>query len=402
MKRREFIIGGTSIILCTDIIAQGKNLSITANVDPKFMPVLYEFEKNFVDRGETNASCCIYYKGRKVVDIWGRVENEPELIITFSVSKGMSAACLAMAHSRGLFTLDEKVSKYWPEFTGNGKENIMVRELLNHGAGLIQINGVLYPRHLENLDVMARILAKQIPQWEPGKTHGYHTLSLGWFESELLRRVDPQKRSIGKFFQEEIATPLGIEYYIGLPDRIKSSRVCKIRGFERSEVLANLDKLPRIMVVEAVLPWSPINKSISCLKIDTPQKLNERNYQRVEIPSANGIGTARAVAKVYCCLAEKKIISQQTLEEITGPCRERDDQVLRLKTAYSFGFSRPSTDFNFGSDSKCFGCQGLGGSFGMADPTKEVGYAYITNELRVGIFNDERELSVRRKFYDLI
>ena len=182
------------------------------------------------------AACCIYYQGRKVVDFWGGQRSpghpwqEDTLGLTFSVTKGMAAAALVVAHSRGLFDLDAPVARYWPEFAQGGKDHITVRQLLTHQAGLISVDEPLTVEKLADHDRLAHILARQKPAWQPGTRHGYHTLTLGWYQSELLRRVDPHDRTIGQFFQDEIAKPLGVEFYIGLPAHIAEDQLATHRG----------------------------------------------------------------------------------------------------------------------------------------------------------------------------
>jgi CubicO group peptidase (beta-lactamase class C family) len=407
MKRRNFlniiILGGLGSSLHVEAEDSLGNLKISGELDPKFSSVLHEFIENFTDRGETNAQCTVYYKGRKVVDLWGRHGNKPKLTLCFSVSKGMSAAAMAVAYDRGLFKLNNKIADYWEGFDNNGKQSITVKQLLDHQAGLLTVSGKLRPSHMANHEIMKRVLQMERPLWTPGESHGYHLLTIGWYESQIIRSVDEKKRTLGKYFQEEIAKPLDIEFYIGLPDNINSNSINTVMGFTRADAIGNIDKLPRKLVVDSAFSWSPINKALSPLRITSTSMFNDRGYQKVEIPSANGIGTSDAVAKVYSELAGARIISKETLGEITGPItipkNGIEDRVLRVPAHYCFGFSRPGPLLKFGSSSRSFGTPGLGGSFGMGDPEKDLGYAYITNELKVGLFGDVREESVRKEVY---
>jgi CubicO group peptidase (beta-lactamase class C family) len=189
---------------------------LQGEVAPGFEEVASVFEKNFAQRGEIGAACAVYHEGRKVVDLWGGYRDrealapweEDTLVLVFSATKGISALTVALAHSRGLIDYEEKVATYWPEFAHNGKENITLRQLLSHQAGLCAIDKPLNARVLADLDAVASILAQQRPVWEPGTKHGYHYLSLGLYEGELIRRTDPKHRSLGRFFQEDIASPL--------------------------------------------------------------------------------------------------------------------------------------------------------------------------------------------------
>ena len=302
---------------------------------------------------------------------------------------------MAVAHSQGLFDLDETVAEYWPEFAAGKKDKITVRQLLAHQAGLVSVDQKLNPEILADHDQLGQIIARQKPLWTPGTRHGYHTLTLGWYQSELLRRIDPKSRSLGEFFQEEIAQPLGLEFYIGLPSAVALDRVSTVRGFNRLEALAHLRDLPPMMIACGIFPWSTVARSVSFLKFGDPASLGNEEFRGVEIPSANGIGQAQAVAKVYDVFARggrELGLGTETLRELVAspviPSAGTRDAVLKMDTEYGFGFSRPSESMQFGVDSNAFGCPGAGGSFGMADPTQQLSFAYLTNTMGFRIFDD--------------
>ncbi len=329
--------------------------------------------------------------------------------MAFSVTKGMAAAVMAVAHSRGLFELDAPVAQYWPEFARENKQKITVRQLLAHQAGLVGIDRRLTPDILADHDAMAEITAGQRPLWQPGTKHGYHTLTLGWYQNELIRRVDPKGRSLGEFFHDEIAVPLGVQFYIGLPDWIDSDVVSVPQGYHKLAALANLNQLPWKMVIAGIWPKSAVSRSIRFLRCDNPATLGSPEFRAVQIPSANGFGQARAIAKIYDVLARggKRLnLTPDTFRELIAPTRHPgsnpQDAVLKVNTKYGFGFSRPSSGFPFGSDDHAFGCPGAGGSFGMADPTQQLSFAYLTNTLSFRIFDDPRERACRDAAYRCI
>jgi CubicO group peptidase (beta-lactamase class C family) len=390
---------------------------ICGEVSRGFERVRAEFETNFIQRGERGAACTIYHRGQKVVDLWGGERchqsgepwTEQTLSLAFSVTKGMAAAAVAVAHSRGLFELDAPVADYWPEFAVGNKDQITVRQMLSHQAGLVSIDQKLSPRILADHDRMAEITAKQKPLWKPGTKHGYHTLTLGWYQNELIRRVDPAGRSLGQFFHEEIAKPLGIEFYIGLPSSIDSESFTTTQGFRQLAILANLNQLPWKMVLAGIWPQSLVSKSIKFLRVGNPAVLGSPPYREVQIPSANGFGQARAVAKVYDALSrggQELGLTAETLRELVAPVIAPTggtrDAILKIDTNYGFGFSRPSCGFRFGSDQHAFGCPGAGGSFGMADPSKQMSFAYLTKKMSFRIFDDPRERAVRETAYHCI
>ncbi|MFV1967723.1 MAG: serine hydrolase domain-containing protein, partial [Pirellulaceae bacterium] len=321
--------------------------------------------------------------------------------------KGMAAAATAVPHSRGLFELDEAVATYWPEFAQFGKGDITVRQLLTHQAGLISIGGPIDAQTLGDHDLMAEIIARQKPAWRPGIRHGYHTLTLGWYQSELIRRVDPQHRSLGVFFQDEVARPLGVDFFIGLPASVTEERIAKIEGFHRVELLRHFDKLPVAMILAGIWPKSLVAKSVRCLGINNPAGIGDPEYRGVEIPSANGIGEARALAKIYgilACGGRALGITARTMQELVAPALASPlgtrDAILKIDTRYGFGFSRPSRAMQFGADHSAFGSPGAGGSFAMADPKEELGFAYLTNKMGFRLFDDPREKAVRDACYD--
>jgi CubicO group peptidase (beta-lactamase class C family) len=378
----------------------------------EFNAVRLEFERNFMHRNEQGAACSIYHRGEKVADLWGGQKStgnawkEDTLALTFSVTKGMSAAALVVAHSRGLFDLDAPVALYWPEFAQAGKERISVRQLLTHQAGLISIDESLSGQKLADHVRLAHILARQKPAWTPGARHGYHTLTLGWYQSELLRRIDPQCRTIGQYFHDEIARPLDVQFYIGLPTYIADEQLAANDGFHRLAALRHLGEMPVAMVLAALWPSSLVARSVNILRLENPAQIGNAEYRRVEIPAANGFGQARAIARIYSVLAgdgHQLGISTATQRELFAPAVAprfgSRDAVLKIDTNYGFGFSRPSSAMRFGSDASAFGCPGAGGCFGMADPTEQLGFAYVTNKMGFHLFDDPRERACRDACY---
>lgn len=385
---------------------------IAGDCSAEFASVRAAFEDNFTERGEQGAACCIYHCGVKVVDLWGgerapgKAWQEDTLGLTFSVTKGMAAAALAVAHSRGLFELDVPVARYWPEFAQNGKAKITVRQLLTHQAGLISVNERLTVETLADHQEMAAILARQKPAWQPGAKHGYHTLTLGWYQSALLRRVDPLGRSLGRFFQDEVARPLGEKFFIGVPAQFDEDQLAVTKGFHRLAMLGHLGELPTSMVLAGLWPTSLVAQSVNILRLNNPASLGTKEFRELEIPAANGFGQARAVAKIYSVLAgdgRELGISAGTRNALfapaTAPLEGTRDAVLKIDMNYGFGFSKPSRGMSFGLDANAFGCPGAGGCLGMADPQAQIGFAYITNKMGFRLFDDPRERACREACY---
>lgn len=273
-----------------------------------FEEVRTEFERNFAERGEIGAAVAAYWRGEKVVDLWGGRRtpsgqepwNEDTMVVVNSTTKGLAAMTIAVANSRGWIDYEARVAEYWPEFAQNGKGGITVRQLLSHEAGLVWIDEPLRFEDMRDLDYVAGVLARQKPAWEPGTRHGYHAITIGLYMQELIRHVDPTHRTLGRFFQEEIARPLQIEFYIGLPSEIPDDRLAQLRTFSPRRSIAALRSAPVRFVMRILWPWSLLRKSM--LFADLP--VNDRRALEIEIPAANGVGTARAIARAYSAFAE--------------------------------------------------------------------------------------------------
>jgi CubicO group peptidase (beta-lactamase class C family) len=386
---------------------------IRGDVDEGYGPVADAFRCNFAERCEVGAACAVYRDGTKVVDLWGgyrdgetRAEwREDTVVVMFSTTKGVSSLALALAHSRGLLDYDERVAAYWPEFAWRGKAQVTVRQLLSHQAGLPVIDIPLSVADLGDLDVMAAALALQRPLWIPGTRHGYHTLTLGWYEGELLRRVDPARRSLGRFFAEEIAAPLGVEFYIGLPQDFDLERRATIHGRGALQMLWHLREYEPRTLVAMLKPGSIARRSLSNppeLLVDTA--FNSLEMLRVEIPAGNGIGEPRAVAAAYDGAITSKLgLTPTTLDALTRPAVLPSgglvDFVLKMPDVFSLGYLKPTPDLPFGSAAdSAFGTPGNGGSFGFADPDTGIGYCYAPNRLGFGL-TDQREVALRDALY---
>jgi CubicO group peptidase (beta-lactamase class C family) len=375
-----------------------------------FEEVRREFERNFVERGEIGAAIAAYWHGEKVVDLWGGYRapagdapwNEDTMVVVMSVTKGIAAMTTALANSRGWLDYDAPVARYWPEFAQNGKADITVRQLLGHEAGLVGLDEKLTVAKLHDLDYVARVLARQKPAWPPGSRHGYHSMSIGFYMQELIRRIDPGHRTLGRVFREDIAEPLQVEFYIGLPPDIPDTRLANLTQLVGIRGLQAFGKVPLGLIGRGMLPWSLIRRSMA---VPSDVDFNDRASLDVEMPAGNGVGTARAIARAYSAFAEGGAeigLSPETLARITAqPVVERPlDEVLRVPTYLSLGFIRPGPGSSFGSSTRAFGAPGAGGSIGFADPDAHLGYAYVMNKLNYWIFPDDpREKALRNAVY---
>jgi CubicO group peptidase (beta-lactamase class C family) len=352
---------------------------VSGSVKPGFEAAHEAFAVNFDRRNELGAACCIYCQGEKVVDLWGGIRNkatgepwqEDTMVCVFSTAKGMAGLALAVAHSRSWLDYEELVCAYWPEFAQRGKEGITVRQLLSHQAGLFAVDAPVDRSVAVDLDRLAVILAQQKPAWEPGTRQAYHAQSLGFYEGELLRRVDPRHRSLGQFFQDEIASPLGLDFYIRLPEEIPNSRLATIQKANPALMMLSV---PLPLLLASMNRRSPTRRAVfenpgPWLFLDS-----ERVYARnLENPSGNGVGTARAIARAYSVLANggrELGMRRETLHALMAPAvpplHGFYDEVMKREMCFSLGFLKPNRIYPFGGPA-AFGEPGAGGSFAFAD-----------------------------------
>jgi CubicO group peptidase (beta-lactamase class C family) len=382
-------------------------VEIHGSVRAGFEPVRDAFEQNFVRRRELGGACCVYLRGDKVVDLWGGVRNqatqqpweEDTMVLVYSATKGLSAMTLALAHSRGWLDYDATVASYWPEFAQQGKAQITVRQLLAHQAGLFAFEEPVDMHVVADLDRLAAVLARQKPAWEPGTRQAYHAISLGFYQGELLRRIDPQHRSLGQFFQDEIATPLGLDFYIRLPESIPDAKLATLEDPSPIEMLlgfpigVTLAALNRHSIVYRALIANPG----AALPHDA-RRIYTRN---LEVPSGGGVGTARAIAHAYGVFANggrELGLRLQTLAALAAPAVPGGhgffDEFMKADAQFSLGFMKSNPGWRFGS-AQAYGSPGAGGSLGYADPCTGIGYGYVTNRKGTHLEGDPRDIALR-------
>jgi CubicO group peptidase (beta-lactamase class C family) len=383
--------------------------SVIGHVSPGFEGVRDAFSDNFTRRHEVGGACCAYRRGEKVVDLWGGMRNQQTgelweqdtMAIVYSATKGLAAMTLAVAHSRGWLDYEERVCAYWPEFAQHGKDRITVRQLLAHQAGLHILDVPVDRDLVADLDRLAVVLARQKPAWEPGTRQAYHAITLGFYQNELLRRIDPRHRSLGQFFQEEIASPLGLDVYIRLPKSIPMARLATLT---RPTFLDLLRGFPIRLAIDALNPRSNITRALrgSELPID-----EARIYARdLEVPSGGAVGTARAIARAYSVFAtagRELALRPETLALLAAPAvppaRGFYDECMKTDgVPFSLGFMKSTPALPFGHPGS-FGAPGAGGALGFADPTAGVGYAYVTCGMGTRLTGDPRDVALRSALY---
>jgi CubicO group peptidase (beta-lactamase class C family) len=382
--------------------------TVEGHVSRGFEAVRHAFAENFSRRHELGGACCVYVHGEKVVDLWGGIRNkqtgEPwerdTMVLVYSATKGLAAMTLAIAHSRGWLDYEERVTRYWPEFAQHGKETITVRQLLAHQAGLFAFDEPVDRSVVADLNRLAGVLARQKPRWEPGTRQAYHAITLGFYEGELLRRVDPRHRSLGQFFQDEIATPLGEDLYIRLPEAIPTSRLATLAPPGRIEMLVGFR--PLRLMVEGMNRHSNIYRALVINPGFAIAHDDQHVYARnLEVPSGGAVGTARGIAHAYGVFAAgggELGLRQETLDLLAAPAipptRGFHDECLKGEVQFSLGFMKPCEHWPFGS-ARSFGSPGSGGSLGFADPASGIGYGYVTSQMGTTLTGDPRDVALR-------
>ncbi|MEZ4878588.1 MAG: serine hydrolase domain-containing protein [Chitinophagales bacterium] len=398
-------------------MSENIQIPIQGFVKNGFEKVKTTFEENFNIRKEIGASCCVYYKGEKVVDLWGGFKDkqktlpweEDTLSLVFSTTKGIASLAVAVLHSKGLLDYNEKVSTYWNEFAFNGKENITVRQLLSHQAGLYSNDKRLTYEVLTDEKLLSNCLAKQKTYWKVGDKQGYHAWTIGMYINEIVKRVDDKQRTIQQLVEDEIAKPLQAEFYIGLPNFIFDERVAELIPFMPLEAISGSDDRDFGKLIAAILnPFSAFYKSL----LNPPfainlNNFNKKKYNSLPLAAAHGFSNARNIAKIYNDFALRG--KQLKLNEFAYnaleakpiyPKTSKADYVLGVDIPFSLGLAKPSLYQDFGVNYRAYGTFGAGGSGGFADPEMQLAFAYVMNKMGTHIANDPRELSLRQATYE--
>lgn len=348
-----------------------------------FKVVQAAFERNFVEHGELGASVAVYHKGELVVDLWGglrdRERNLPwekdTIACMMSVAKGVSALCMARLVERKLMTLDDEVAKYWPEFAAEGKGGITVRQALGHLA-CIPATDLAAEGDYYSHEKMVSAIERQKPLWPIGTVQVYHSSILGTIAGEILRRITGQ--TIGQYIRKNLQEPLGADYFIGLTEAEQKRCATMVASPGNS---VNAAKAMPPDSIEA-RTWKALPAS---------ETYNSPAWRSNEIPSVNGHGTARGVARIYGALANGGKIDGVHVVDMKALAPFREEQLTspppteppRLRMAVGFMLNTPPSRA-IGPHLESFGHSGAGGSQGFCDPVENIGFSYCTNLMQNG------------------
>ncbi len=357
-------------------------IPIDGHCSDRFTALRAAFLGNFTERGERGGAVAIWHRDETVVDLWGGWADvarqapwqRDTLVNVFSVSKALCAiACLRLVDA-GWLDLDAHVARYWSEFEQAGKDRVTVRQLLSHQAGLPAIRKPLPDGAALDWATMTTALAEQAPWWEPGTAHGYHVNTFGFLAGELVRRIDG--RSIGTLLREDVTGPLGADIHIGLPAG-EHHRVSEFLwpGNPPQPELDSDDALMRWNTY-----WNPPGFSGA-------HWVNHPRWREAEVPSTNGHGHARAIARVYAALAQGgeidgvRVLSRAALAAATTEQVHGDDRVHQRPSRFGIGFQLTQVERPLGPNPGAFGHFGAGGSLGYCDPQSGIGFGYVTNDM---------------------
>ncbi|MEO6885590.1 MAG: serine hydrolase domain-containing protein, partial [Jatrophihabitantaceae bacterium] len=329
-------------------------VEIRGTVQDGYGAIADEFGRNFAARGEVGAAVAVYRDGVLVVDLWAGLRDQKRrlpwlretTVPVFSTTKGVAALVIASLRAAGLLEHDAPVAQYWPEFAQRGKGKVTVRQLLAHEAGLAALDVPLRAADLMDLDALAPMLAAQAPHWMPGTRHGYHSISLGFYQNELVRRIDPSGRTIGQILAQDFAPPLGLNLHIGLPDDVDLDTVAGLGRLRPDALVRQLPGAPRSLLFALANRGSLTSRSLRNPGLGPPEHYTRRAVLRPEIASSNGVSDARSLARLYSAAATGDPllpINAAALAELAQPAPDAGvDLVLRTPTAFALGFSKPT------------------------------------------------------------
>ncbi|HEX9258067.1 MAG TPA: serine hydrolase domain-containing protein [Acidimicrobiales bacterium] len=369
---------------------------VHGRAEPGFERVREAFAANFSKGTEVGAAFCVYKDGRPVVDIWGGVADEATgrpweedtTVLVFSTTKGATAVCANLLVQRGELDLDAPVVEYWPEFGAHGKDKVPVRWLLSHRAGVAAVPRGLTVEDVVAWDPVIDALADAEPDWPPGARHGYHALTYGWLVGEVVRRVSGE--TLGTFFRNEIAEPLGLDFWIGLPEA-EEGRVAPLVVMPMIDFAWFPEHMRELL--EAIAgPESLLMRSLGVGPFP-PDLYNSRQVRAAEIPAANGVTTARSLARMYASLIGEvdgtRILSDATVAQARTTESEGPDAVLFVPMRFGLGFMLHGGFISMYQHGG-FGHYGAGGSVGLAVPEAGLAIGYVMNRMDPGLTGDPR------------
>ncbi len=369
---------------------------IHGTCDAAFEPVRDAFATNFAADLEVGASVAVTVDGKPVVDLWagdaspdGTPWAEDTIVNVYSTTKTMAALSVLMCADRGLVDFDAPVADYWPEFAANGKGGVLVKQVMSHSSGVSGFDPPVASTDIYDWDATVAHLAAQAPWWEPGSASGYHAVTQGFLQGEIVRRVTG--RSIGTFFREEVAEPLGADFHIGL-DASHDHRVGELIPPESTA--ADL---------AVAMADSIAGRTLLSCPMDATEP-RTREWRGAEIPAAGGTGNARSVARVHSAMAcggevdGVRLLGLDTLEAALVPQIEGTDMVMGAPLTFGMGYGLPSEMLPLPNPRTLF-WGGWGGSLAVIDLDARMSVAYVMNRMATDLMGDPRGTGIATAAY---
>ncbi len=389
-----------------------KTSHIGGSVAPGWEPVRKAFENNFDATEEVGASVAVYHRGMKVVDLWGgSIESDDSsstpytdetLQLVFSTTKGIAAIAVGICVDRGWLSYDAPVSKYWPEFAAHDKFDATVAQALSHQCGIYTVDGPISLAEALDWETVTARVADTLPRWPIGTAHGYHAVTFGYIAGELVRRADPHGRSIGRFVQEEISQPLGVDFWIGLPEELEPLVAPLIAPDMPTDpaILAVIKMFvgPGTVLGDALSLNGALLGEVTASGIST-LTFNTRAVHAAEIPAANGITNARSLAKIYAATLAPvdgvQLLSDSTRDaaRATVTPEGEADKCMMIASTFGMGFMTHGT-FTPYSGPGSYGHFGAGGSVAFAHPERDLAFGYAMNRMANSLIGDLRAQSM--------
>lgn len=369
------------------------------------------FQENFTHRDELGASVSVWHRGKEIVNLAGgfsdRQKTKPwsasTLVLFWSATKGLAAACVLHSLQRHQLSLDMPVAEFWPEFAQNGKEAVTVGQVLSHRAAVAALDS---QASILDYDAVIKALEKQEPLWLVGEGHGYHPRTFGFLMDEIVRRLNDGV-TLGNYWREEFAEPLDLEIWIGLPLE-KLARTAPVFA-ARATVMQRDDAFYEAFGDTDSLTFRAFT---SPRGLNGVTSMNSVEARTASFPGFGGIGTASSLAKFYALLANggemdgTRYFSPETIEWMKTPLTSGFDRVLQIDTAFSAGFMKDPVSVSgekirclFGPSLSAFGQPGAGGSVAFADPENGISFAYVMNQMGAGVLPNEKSLSMIEALY---
>ena len=374
-------------------------IQINGRWQSRFRPVVDAFANNFA-QGDIGASFAVVHKGEMVVDIWGghldeartKPWQENTIVNVYSSTKTMTFLAALLLADRGQLDLHAPVSKYWPEFAANGKENVKVSHLLAHSAGLSGLEVQVSPEDMYDWDKITGLLAAQAPWWEPGTASGYHAITQGYLIGEVVRRITG--KSFGTFLRDEITGPLGADFHVGVAPE-HDARI----GF-------------LIPAGDGTAPPQGAPNAIGARTFKSPPisalQSREVGWRRAEIPAGNGHGNARSLALVQSALVGGGKVNGKSLLSTAGARRALEKQisgldlVLGVPATFGMGYGLRTPEVPISpNENACF-WGGWGGSIVVNDFDAQLTFSYVMNKMGEGTVGDMRGGSLGAATYAVL